>query len=113
MSEDTVKQLEEQVTALTRDLSIVKQLLVKATRDVPTDSVAISELTAISEVELSENPQLIFEHATGTKRGYLSQLFEQLDVKDIPAAVNSADAGSGFGGFRYVLDGSTLKLYVS
>ena len=116
MTVERIAQLENNVESLSKDLAIIKQLLQKNAGTDPTGAVAISELPAASAEELSENPQLIFEHATGTKRGYLSQLFEQapdLNVTDIPAANNSVNAGSGFGGFRYVIEDTTLKLFVS
>lgn len=111
MTLERIEQLEKSLMSLSRDLSIIKQLLDKNSSSEPTGAVAIADLPAASAEELAENPQLIFEHATGTKRGYLSQLFEQLDATDIPAAVNSADEGSGFGGFRYTTDGTTLNLF--
>lgn len=37
----------------------------------------------------------------------------KLNINLIPAAVQSATAGSGFGGFRYTLDGTTLNLYTN
>ncbi|GLT13918.1 hypothetical protein [Vibrio algivorus] len=111
-----IEGLEKIISNMKTDLSITKQLLEKSTRADPTGSVAISDLPAISDDEIGENPQLILEHATGTKRGFLSQLLDQLpdlEVTDIPAAVNSTDSGSGFGGFRYTVDGSTLNLFTS
>lgn len=119
MNKDIKQQLEtleKSITALKTDLSLTKQLLARETKSDPTGSVAIADLPAISDDEIGDNPQVILEHATGTKRGYLSQLLEQtpdLDAKDIPPAVNSADADSGFGGFRYTIDGSTLNLFTS
>ncbi len=116
MTLERIEQLEKSVASLSRDLSIIKQLLDKNTRTEPTGAVAIADLPAASAEELAENPQLIFEHATGTKRGYLSQLFEQmpdLEVTDIPVANNSSTEGTGFGGFRYTADGSTLNLFTS
>lgn len=111
-----IEGLEKIISNMKTDLSITKQLLEKSTRADPTGSVAISDLPAISDDEIGENPQVILEHATGTKRGFLSQLLDQLpalEVTDIPAAVNSTDSGSGFGGFRYTVDGSTLNLFTS
>ncbi|MFV0448055.1 MAG: hypothetical protein ACK5MF_06290 [Vibrio sp.] len=115
MAQDEMTQLKEMVSNLSRDLSIVKQAIARSSTE-PTGSTTISDLPAASAEELGENPQLIFEHATGTKRGYLSQLFEQapdLDVTDIPAANNNSSSGTGFGGIRYVKDGATLKIFVS
>lgn len=50
---------------------------------------------------------------------HLTQLIQsasssgEVGVQDIPPAVNSADADSGFGGFRYTVDGTTLNLFTS
>lgn len=113
-----IETLEATVSTMKTDLSITKQLLAQSVTADPTGSVAIADLPAISDDEIGENPQVILEHATGTKRGYLSQLLEEVPKQeitetDIPAAVNSATAGSGFGGFRYQVTGSKLELFTS
>lgn len=133
MAQDEMTQLKEMVSNLSRDLSIVKQAIARSSTE-PTGSTTISDLPAASAEELGENPQLIFEHATGTKRGYLSQLFEQApdlepsDIPNIPAtkitsevlkiaqipAVNiNATAATGFGGFRMTQSGTTTNLFTS
>ncbi|PMS91966.1 hypothetical protein [Vibrio parahaemolyticus] len=38
---------------------------------------------------------------------------QPIDNLDIPAAVNSSTAGTGFGGFRYTTSGTTLNLFTS
>ncbi len=112
MNEEQIKKIEDTIQALSRDLNIMKQAMARSATE-PTGAVAIADLPAVSAEELAENPQLIFEHATGTKRGYLSQLFEQISSKNIPAAVNSDTAGAGFGGFRYTVSGTALNLFTS
>ncbi|EHJ9981303.1 hypothetical protein KB976_000323 [Vibrio parahaemolyticus] len=42
-----------------------------------------------------------------------SDRIPSIPINKIPAAVNSDEAGVGFGGFRYEKEGSTLKLFVS
>lgn len=92
MSGDTLQKLELKIETLEQlikkvknELSINKQLLQKAVREEAIPSISIGELSAITDDEISENPQLILEHATGTKRGYLSQLVEEVLV-EIPTA---------------------------
>ncbi|GAM66359.1 hypothetical protein JCM19236_3811 [Vibrio sp. JCM 19236] len=65
----------------------------------------IEDLPEISEIELDENPQLVLEHITGTKRGYLTQVLKKIELsnQDIPFAPNSNTANSGSGGFRYYI----------
>lgn len=111
-----VTALEKTMSEMKSDLSITKQLLAKTVTADPTGSVAIADLPAISDDEIGENPQVILEHATGTKRGYLSQLLEEIPeitAEDIPPAVNDDTEGSGFGGFRYTTSGTTLNLFTS
>lgn len=110
--------LEYALKCVKKELSINKQLMQRSLNDEPSDSIAIADLTAITDDEISDNPQLVFEHATGTKRGYLSQLvavIPDMDITpgDIPPAVNSDIEGDGFGGFRYTFSGTTLNLFTS
>lgn len=101
MSESTIKDLELKVEALEvlvkkvkNELSINKQLLQRSAGVEPTSSIAIGELTAITADEMSDNPQLVFEHATGTKRGYLSQLIEDV-LMELPSAASQKEVDEG------------------
>ena len=91
----------------------------------------IPNLTPANAEQIERSNLLVIETSDGTKRGYLSELLGKLEADDvpelpatkitsetfgverIPAAVNSATSGAGFGGFRYIKDGTTLKLFVS
>lgn len=101
MSRNTPEELELKIDALEQlikkvksELSINKQLLQRAVGEEPTSSIAISELTAITDDEMSDNPQLVFEHATGTKRGYLSQLIEEV-ISELPEVATQEEVDTG------------------
>ncbi len=101
--------------------------------------VTIPNLGPATVAQLDDNTILVVQTADGTRRAYLSEILSKIDADDIPdldaskitsgtfdsdrlptipstkvpAAVNSATAGSGFGGYRYTISGSMLNLYTS
>ncbi|MHA2782608.1 hypothetical protein [Vibrio harveyi] len=116
----TIKELHERVIML-------EQLIKVSTRSAePSGTTTVGALTNISAAQLEDNPYFYMEHPDGGFNAYLSQIVAEaqknvpsknlqgvIDKKIIPAAPESSTAGVGFGGFRYVLEGTTLKLFVS
>ncbi|KIP71412.1 hypothetical protein SN11_16880 [Vibrio harveyi] len=118
--EETIKKLHERVIMLEQ---LVK---VSSRTSEPDGTTTVGGLSNISDAQLGDNPLLYTEHPDGGFNVYLSQIITkaqenipaenltgEVDPEAIPPAVNSGTAGSGFGGFRYVKEGTTLKLFVS
>ncbi|MGD1455287.1 hypothetical protein [Vibrio harveyi] len=121
--------------AMAKRVIMLEQFINSATRSEPAGTTTVGALTNISDSQLEDNPLFYVEHADGGLNVYLSQIIAQaqkdidagainkgeldperlpkIPATKVPAAISSASAGSGFGGFRYILEGTTLKLFVS
>lgn len=129
------KELKAQMVKLTERVILLQQALSVAMRTEPSGTTTVGSLDNASAAQLDDNPLFYIEHADGGLNVYLSQIVAQaqkdIDAKSItsgtlntgrlpvipiakvPAAVNSATAGVGFGGFRYTVSGTTLNLFTS
>lgn len=122
-----IEELEKRVVELTEKVIILQQALSVSMRTEPSGTTTVGNLENASAAQLDDNPLFYIEHADGGLNVYLSQIVAEtqknipaenitsgtLGLKRVPAAPNSPTAGSGFGGFRYQKDGTTLKLFVS
>lgn len=130
-----IEQLKSDLDSMTRRVIMLEQYISAATRTEPSGTTTVGALTNISDEQLGDNPLLYVEHADGGLNVYLSQIVAQaqknidagsitsgtldadrlpdIPAAKIPAAVNSADAGTGFGGFRYTVSDVEADLFTS
>ncbi|EID0698378.1 hypothetical protein LA277_003521 [Vibrio parahaemolyticus] len=83
----------------------LSQIVAQAQKDIDAGKITSGTLSVERIPDLDAS-----KIASGTLN---SDRLPTIPVAKVPAAVNSATAGSGFGGFRYVLSGNTLNLYTS
>ncbi|PNP21951.1 hypothetical protein AL471_014340 [Vibrio alginolyticus] len=130
-----IENLRTELEAMTKRVIMLEQFINSATRSEPAGTTTVGALTNISDTQLADNPLFYVEHADGGLNVYLSQIVAQaqkdiaaesitsgtlntgrlptIPVGKVPAAVNSATAGAGFGGFRYTVSGTTGNLFTS
>ncbi|EGU4186728.1 hypothetical protein HWU03_000849 [Vibrio parahaemolyticus] len=130
-----VEKLQSELEAMKKRVVMLEQFINSATRSEPAGTTTVGSLTNISDTQLADNPLFYVEHADGGLNVYLSQIVAQaqkdidagsitsgtlntdrlpvIPIANVPAANNSSATGTGFGGFRYIKEGSTLKLFVS
>ncbi|XEV13628.1 hypothetical protein ACBZ90_01625 [Vibrio alginolyticus] len=137
--ETEIQTLKHALYELQKEVIVHRQYVQQRTVRDLSGYVTVPNLEPSTVAQLDDNTILIVQTADGTKRAYLSEIFSKLDADDIPdldankitsgtldsdrlptipstkvpAAVNSATAGSGFGGFRYQKSSSELDLFVS
>ncbi|EOV3438317.1 hypothetical protein ACOW85_001688 [Vibrio parahaemolyticus] len=137
--EDEIKLLKKTIYELHKEVITHRQYFKQRADGEVSGYTTIPNLIPAAAEQVGRGNLLVIETSDGTKRAYLSELLGKLEVADIPdldaskistgtlntdrlpiipadnvpAAVNSATAGKGFGGFRYTVSGTTLNLFTS
>lgn len=136
---EEIEALKSTIYKMNKELIVHRQHVQQRTVRDLSGYTTIPNLTPATVAQLDDNTILVVQTADGTMRAYLSEIFSKLtagDVPDldadkitsgtlnvdrlptipatkVPAAVNSATAGAGFGGYRYTVSGTTLNLFTS
>ncbi|EIZ1550931.1 TPA: hypothetical protein GRR64_19220 [Vibrio parahaemolyticus] len=137
--EEEIEALKNTIYEMHKELIVHRQHIQQRTVRDLSGYVTIPNLTPATVAQLDDNTILVVQTADGTMRAYLSEIFSKLTASDIPdldankitsgtlnadrlptipvtkipAAVNSATVGAGFGGYRYTVSGTTLNLFTS
>ncbi|HBC3828673.1 TPA: hypothetical protein ACVU43_003006 [Vibrio parahaemolyticus] len=137
--EDEINLLKKTIYELHKEVITHRQYFKQRADGEVSGYTTIPNLIPATAEQVERGNLLVIETSDGTKRAYLSELLGKLVAEDIPdldaskittgtlnsgqlptipvtnipAAVNSATSGSGFGGYRYTVSGTTLNLFTS